>query len=451
MSREKIKILVVDDEEVMRTSLSEWLKEDDYEPVAVESGMKAIEEVKKQYFSAALVDLKMPKLDGIQTMHKLREIQEDIQVVIITAYATVDTAVQAIKEGAYDYIPKPFNPDEITLLIKKIIEHQKLIEENIQLRKELKKSYKFEDIVGKSHKMQDVFEFIKSIAESKSTVLIYGETGTGKELIARSIHNISKREGEFIPVACAALPETLLEAELFGYEKGAFTDAKEKRVGKLELANNGTLFLDEIGDMDMKIQVDLLRFLQDKKIRRLGGKDLISLDVRVVAATNKDLKKLVKESKFREDLFYRLNVIKINLPTLIERKEDIPLLIYHFIEKYNIENNKQIKEISEEALNILTNYNYPGNVRELENIIEHAVVVSKSNLIKGDDLPDYIKEKEEIFKEDLSLEELERRHMKTILNKYNFNIQKSAEILGIDRVTLYRKIDKYNIRKTNKG
>jgi len=451
MSREKIKILVVDDEEVMRTSLSEWLKEDDYEPVAVESGMKAIEEVKKQYFSAALVDLKMPKLDGIQTMHKLREIQEDIQVVIITAYATVDTAVQAIKEGAYDYIPKPFNPDEITLLIKKIIEHQKLIEENIQLRKELKKSYKFEDIVGKSHKMQDVFEFIKSIAESKSTVLIYGETGTGKELIARSIHNISKREGEFIPVACAALPETLLEAELFGYEKGAFTDAKEKRVGKLELANNGTLFLDEIGDMDMKIQVDLLRFLQDKKIRRLGGKDLISLDVRVVAATNKDLKKLVKESKFREDLFYRLNVIKINLPTLIERKEDIPLLIYHFIEKYNIENNKQIKEISEEALNILTNYNYPGNIRELENIIEHAVVVSKSNLIKGDDLPDYIKEKEEIFKEDLSLEELERRHMKTILNKYNFNIQKSAEILGIDRVTLYRKIDKYNIRKTNKG
>lgn len=451
MPRKKTKILVVDDEEVMRTSLSEWLKEDDYEPVAVESGIKAIEEVKKQYFNCALVDLKMPELDGIQTMHKLREIQEDIQVVIITAYATVDSAVQAIKEGAYDYIPKPFNPDEITLLIKKIIEHQKLIEENILLRKELKKSYKFEDIVGKSHKMQNIFEFVKSIAESKSTVLICGETGTGKELIACSMHNMSKREGQFIPVACAALPETLLEAELFGHEKGAFTDAKEKKIGKLELANNGTLFLDEIGDINMKTQVDLLRFLQDKKIRRLGGKDLISLDVRVVAATNKDLRKSVKEGKFREDLFYRLNVITINLPPLVERKDDIPLLIYHFIEKYNIDNGKQIEEISEEALDILTNYNYPGNVRELENIIEHAVVVSKSNLIKVDDLPDYMKEKEEIFKEDLSLEELERRHMKTILNKYNFNIQKSAEILEIDRATLYRKIDKYDIRRIDKS
>lgn len=451
MPRKKTKILVVDDEEVMRTSLSEWLKEDDYEPVAVESGIKAIEEVKKQYFNCALVDLKMPGLDGIQTMHKLREIQEDIQVVIITAYATVDSAVQAIKEGAYDYIPKPFNPDEITLLIKKIIEHQRLIEENIRLRKELKKSYKFEDIVGKSHKMQNIFEFVKSIAESKSTVLICGETGTGKELIACSIHNMSKREGQFIPVACAALPETLLEAELFGHEKGAFTDAKEKKIGKLELANNGTLFLDEIGDINMKTQVDLLRFLQDKKIRRLGGKDLISLDVRVVAATNKDLRKSVKEGKFREDLFYRLNVITINLPPLVERKEDIPLLIYHFIEKYNIDNDKQIEEISEEALDILTNYNYPGNIRELENIIEHAVVVSKSNLIKVDDLPDYMKEKEEIFKEDLSLEELERRHMKTILNKYNFNIQKSAEILEIDRATLYRKIDKYDIRRIDKS
>lgn len=451
MPRKKTKILVVDDEEVMRTSLSEWLKEDDYEPVAVESGIKAIEEVKKQYFNCALVDLKMPELDGIQTMHKLREIQEDIQVVIITAYATVDSAVQAIKEGAYDYIPKPFNPDEITLLIKKIIEHQKLIEENIQLRKELKKSYKFEDIVGKSHKMQNIFEFIKSIAETKSTVLICGETGTGKELIARAIHNISKREGQFIPVACAALPETLLEAELFGYEKGAFTDAKEEKIGKLELANNGTLFLDEIGDINMKTQIDLLRFLQDKKIRRLGGKDLISLDVRVVAATNKDLRKSVKEGKIREDLFYRLNVITINLPPLVERKDDIPLLIYHFIEKYNIDNDKQIEEISEEAIDILTNYNYPGNIRELENIIEHAVVVSKSNLIKVDDLPDYMKEKEEIFKEDLSLEELERRHMKTILNKYNFNIQKSAEILGIDRATLYRKIDKYDIRRIDKS
>lgn len=448
MEGEKFKVLIVDDEEVMRSSLMDWLMENNYDPVAVESCDKAVEETRRKYFDAALIDLKLPGLDGIQTMHKLREIQKDLQVVIITAYATVSTAVQAIREGAYDYLPKPFNPDEITSLIQKIIERQKLIKENIFLRKELTRSHRFEDIIGKSDKMQKIFEFVKSIAESKSTILIYGETGTGKELIARAIHNVSGREGEFVPVSCASLPETLLEAELFGCEKGAFTDAKEARTGKLELADRGTLFLDEIGDIVMKVQVDLLRFLQDKKIRRLGGKDLIALEVRIVAATNKNLEEMTRDGRFREDLFYRLNVISISLPPLREKREDIPLLVNHFIEKYNIENRKQVEEIEEDALNILANYSYPGNIRELENIIEHAIVVSKGNLLKEEHLPAYLKAKKASFREELSLEELEGIHISKILEKYNFNIMKSAEILGIDRATLYRKMEKYGIKRS---
>jgi DNA-binding NtrC family response regulator len=446
--RKKGKILIVDDEEIMRSSLADWLREDGYETTAVDSGKKAIEEVKKEKFSAALVDLKMPEMDGIQTMREIKKIQKNLPIIIITAYATVDTAVQAIKEGAYDYLPKPFNPDEITLLIKKIIEHQKLLDENILLRKELKKSFQFQDIIGKSNKMREIFEFIKSISNTKSTILISGETGTGKELVARAIHNLSRKKGPFVPISCAALPESLLEAELFGYEKGAFTDAKERKLGKIELADGGTLFLDEIGDISPKTQVDLLRFLQEKDFRRIGGQNLIKVDVRVIAATNKDLKKLVEEGKFREDLYYRLNVINISLPPLRERKEDIPLLASHFLEKYNIENNKQIERISEDVMNILTEYNWPGNVRELENIIERAVVVCKSNLITLNDLPEYIKEKEiKTLKEDMTLEELEKNYIERILKKYNFNIQKCADILGIDRATLYRKIEKYKISK----
>lgn len=442
------KILIVDDEEIMRSSLTDWLREDGYETVAVDSGKKAIEEVKKEKFSVALIDLKMPEMDGIQTMKEVRKFQKALPVIIITAYATVDTAVQAIKEGAYDYLPKPFNPDEITLLIKKIIEHQKLLDENVLLRKELKKSFQFQDIIGKSNKMQEIFNFVKCISDTKSTILIYGETGTGKELIARAIHNLSRKKAAFIPISCASLPESLLESELFGYEKGAFTDAKERKLGKLELAKGGTLFLDEVGDINLKTQVDLLRFLQEREFRRLGGQDLIKVDVRIVAATNKNLKKLVEEGKFREDLYYRLNVININLPLLRERKEDVPLLVSNFLEKYNIENNKQIERVSEEVINLLTEYNWPGNVRELENVIERAVVVCRSNLITIADIPDYLKEKEvKILREDISLEELERDYMERILKKYNFNIQKSADILGIDRATLYRKMEKYGISK----
>lgn len=445
-----VKILVVDDEKIMRSSLTEWLQEAGYDVLAVESGEKALESAKKENFYVALVDLKMPGMDGIETMKELQKIQKDIPVIIITAYATVDTAVQAIKEGAYDYLPKPFNPDEVNMLIEKVIERRKLLEENILLRKELEKSFRFQDIIGKSPKMQEVFNLITSIADSKSTVLICGETGTGKELVARAIHQSSDRKRHpFIAVACAAIPETLLESELFGYEKGAFTDAKTAKKGKVELADKGTLFLDEIGDISLKTQVDLLRFLEEKEFRRLGGETTIKVDVRVIAATNKDLRKLITDGKFREDLFYRLNVITINLPPLRERKEDVPLLVRHFLEKYNIENKKVIQDVSEDVLNLLTEYNWPGNVRELENAIARAVVVCKSNLIKIEDLPSYLYEEKvaPITKDDISLEELEKHHIKRLLTKYNWNIQKVAKILEIDRTTLYRKIDIYKIEE----
>ncbi len=446
--KRKIRILVVDDEESMRDSLSEWLREDGYEVESVESGEQAIEKVKKSKWTAALVDLKMPGIDGIETMREIRKLDKELPIIIITAYATVDTAVTAMKEGAYDYIVKPFNPEEISMMLHKLVERQSLLLENIYLRKQLMRTYQFEDIVGKNKKIQEIFELIKTVADSKSTILIQGETGTGKELIARAIHNTSPRKkGPFVTLSCAALPASLLEAELFGYEKGAFTDAKTTKRGKLELAHGGTLFLDEIGDISPKTQVDLLRFLQEKEFRRLGGEENIKVDVRVVAATNKNLKNLVEQGKFREDLFYRLNVITIDVPPLRERKEDISLLVAHFLEKYTIENKKSIERVSEEAMELLLSYHWPGNVRELENCIERAVVICKGNLIKPADLPDYIRVPvSPTYKEDMSLEELERIHIEKILTKYKFNIQKSSEVLGIDRATLYRKIKKYNIK-----
>ncbi len=446
--KRKIRILVVDDEESMRDSLSEWLREDGYEVESVESGEKALEKLKKGKWTVTLVDLKMPGMDGIETMREIKKLDKELPVIIITAYATVDTAVIAMKEGAYDYIVKPFNPEEISMMIHKLVERQNLLLENLYLRKQLMRTYQFEDLIGKNKNMQEIFELIKTIADSKSTVLIQGETGTGKELIARAIHNTSsRRKGPFVILSCAALPASLIESELFGYEKGAFTDAKTRKRGKLELAHGGTLFLDEIGDISPKTQVDLLRFLQEREFRRLGGEEVIKVDVRIIAATNKNLKSLVEQGKFREDLFYRLNVITIDIPPLRERKEDIPLLVAHFLEKFNIENKKSVERISEETMELLLAYHWPGNVREIENCIERAVVICKGNLIKPADLPEYIRAPiSPSYKEDMSLEELEKIHIEKILTKYKFNIQKSSEILGIDRATLYRKIKKYNIK-----
>ncbi|PIP12376.1 MAG: Fis family transcriptional regulator [bacterium (Candidatus Stahlbacteria) CG08_land_8_20_14_0_20_40_26] len=452
--KEKPRILVVDDELIIRQSLSDWLAESGYEVEAVEDGFKAIGEVKKKKWDLLLVDLKMQGMDGIDVMREAKRISKELPVVIITGYPTVDSAVQAMKEGAYDYIVKPFNPEEIDLVIRNIIAHQNLVKENIYLRQELKRRYQFKDIIGKSRKMQEVLVLVKTVAKSNSTVLIQGESGTGKELIARAIHSTSPRSKcPFVAVSCAALPETLLESELFGHEKGAFTNAISLRKGKFELADKGTLFLDEVGDMSQNTQADLLRVLEEREFRRIGGSELIKVDVRVISATNKELEKLVKEEKFREDLYYRLNVVCIQVPPLRERREDIPLLVEHFLTKYSIENKKGIEFIDEDALRLLMRYNWPGNVRELENVIERAVVVAKKDFIGPDELPPSVKGKpKEVLKSsvadhNLSLQEIEKRHISQVLEATNWNIKEAANILKIDRTTLYNKIKKYKLTK----
>lgn len=452
--KEKPRILIVDDELIIRESLSDWLLESGYEVEAVEDGFKALNEIKKKKWDLLLVDLKMLGMDGIDVMREAKKISGKLPVVIITAYPTVDTAVQAMKEGAYDYIVKPFNPEEIDLVIRNIIAHQKLVKENIYLRQELKRRYQFKDIIGKSRKMQEVLVLVKTVAKSNSTVLIQGESGTGKELIARAIHSTSPRSKRpFVAVSCAALPETLLESELFGHEKGAFTDAVSLRKGKFELADKGTLFLDEVGDMSQKTQADLLRVLEEREFTRIGGSEVIKVDVRVISATNKELEKLVKEEKFREDLYYRLNVVGIQVPPLRERKEDIPLLAEHFLTKYSIENKKGIEFIDEDALRLLMRYNWPGNIRELENVIERAIVVAKKDFIGLDELPPSVKGKPKealqssVVDHNLSLQEIEKRHISQVLEATNWNIKEAANTLRIDRTTLYNKIKKYKLTK----
>ena len=449
-----VNILVVDDEEIVRESLCSWLKEDGYQAEAVEDGFKALDIIKKKPWNVLFVDLKMPGMDGLEVMRRAKALQPELPIIIITAYATVNTAVEAMKEGAYDYLVKPFNPEEISLIIRRLIEKQALLKENIFLRKELKKQFYFQDLISKSRKMQDIFELARTVAKSTSTILILGESGTGKELLARAIHLESLRaDTPFVSVSCAALTETLLESELFGHEKGAFTHAISQKKGKFEMANGGTIFLDEIGDIGAKLQLDLLRILQEKEFSRVGGNEVIKVDVRIIAATNRDLKKAIEEGKFREDLYYRLNVISILIPPLRERKEDIPLLVDHFIEKFNIEMKKKIEGISPEALNSIMAYIWPGNVRELENTIERAMVITKGTMINVEDLGLPSRAEENSLtcaappSGDKSMKAVEKYHMAKILKENDWNIQRSAEILGIDRVTLYNKIRKYELKK----
>ena len=449
-----VNILVVDDEEIVRESLCSWLQEDGYKAEAVEDGFKALDIIKKKPWNVLFVDLKMPGMDGLEVMRKAKALQPEVPIIIITAYATVNTAVEAMKEGAYDYLVKPFNPEEISLIIRRLIEKQALLKENIFLRKELKKQFYFQDLISKSRKMQDIFELARTVGKSTSTILILGESGTGKELLARAIHLESLRaDASFVSVSCAALTETLLESELFGHEKGAFTHAISQKKGKFEMANGGTIFLDEIGDIGPKLQLDLLRILQEKEFSRVGGNEVIKVDVRIIAATNRDLKKAIEEGKFRDDLYYRLNVISILIPPLRERKEDIPLLVDHFIEKFNIEMEKKIEGISPEALNSIMAYIWPGNVRELENTIERAMVITKGTMINVEDLGLSSRAEENSLtcaapsSGDKSMKAVEKDHMTKILKENDWNIQRSAEILGIDRVTLYNKIRKYELKK----
>ncbi len=448
----KVKILIVDDEAVMRDTMSDWLLEKGFNVVSVTSGMEAIEKVKTGSFNIAFVDMKMPGLDGLEVLRAMKRIDPETAVVIMTAYATIETAIEAMKEGAYEYMIKPFSLDVVELIVKKIVKYQELVAENILLRKRLEEKDHLKNIVGKSPQMKEVLELVDSIAETNSTVLIQGASGTGKEVIARAIHLKSRRRDmPFIAANCAAIPRELLESELFGHEKGAYTGATYTKKGRFEQADGGTLFLDEVGEMSLSAQVHLLRVLQEKEFRKVGGTELIKVDARIISSSNKDLEQAVKEGRFREDLFYRLNVIAIYLPKLNERKDDIPLLVDHLLTKYGLESGRGKKTMSPEAMALMMKHAWPGNVRELENVIERAVILSKDTVIKPEYLPQIVRKEPEgdhrVFIPDRSLEEMEKQCIYGVLRENNWNKSKSSRILGIERMTLYHKIKKYNLDK----
>ncbi|MBN2075305.1 MAG: sigma-54-dependent Fis family transcriptional regulator [Dehalococcoidales bacterium] len=442
----EIKILIVDDEPIIRDSLHDWLVDEGYEILTAEDATKALEILKAENPVIAIVDLIMPGIDGIEFLRRAKKIQPDIEVVVMTAYASIATAIVAIKEGAYDYIEKPFSPERITLILEKLVNHRKLIEENLSLQEKLDERDKVDDIVTRSPKMRQVIELTRVVANSNATVLITGESGTGKELVARAIHSNSPRsKRSFVAVSCAALPESLLESELFGHEKGAFTGASMRRKGKIELAHNGTLFLDEIGEMSPNIQVHLLRVLEEREFTRVGGNELIKVDVRLVSATNRDLQAALRDNTFREDLYYRLNVVTIDLPPLRERTEDILLLADYFLKKFAIENMKKVTGFSKEVTEFLFKYPWPGNVRELENTIERAVILAQEEEIQLKDLLQKNSPLVVSSSGNYTLREVETRHIRDVLNDTGGNYSHAAKMLGISRVTLYNKVKKYQI------
>ncbi|MFB0564439.1 MAG: sigma-54-dependent transcriptional regulator [Candidatus Aminicenantaceae bacterium] len=441
--RKRTKILVVDDESIIRESLRDWLSSVGYKVEIAESGEEALRIIRQKKIKIMLADLIMPGMDGIELMKKAKKIVPEISTVIITAHGTIQTAITAIREGAHDYIEKPFCPEKVEHLIKNLVEHQDLIEENISLRRRIEDRYQFEGIIAKSPKMLKIIELTKIVAPTSVTVLIIGNTGTGKEVVARAIHHQSQRRNKpFIATSCAALPESLLESELFGHEKGSFTGAAERKKGKFEAGDKGTLFLDEIGEINANTQIHLLRALEEKKITRVGGNEEIDADVRVIAATNRNLKTLVDQGKFREDLYYRLNVVTIDLPPLKDRREDILPLAEYFLKKYAEKNNKSIKNCSPEVVEFMLNYSWPGNVRELENMIERGVILSKNNAITLAELPkDIIHPTPANGK---TIEAVMRNHIINVLEETKGNISKAAKILGIRRMTLYNKLKRYN-------
>jgi len=444
--RKSVKILVVDDETIVRESLKDWLTHAGYHVFTAEDGLQALEILDKERMEILVSDLVMPNMDGMTLMKKAKEILPDIQVIIITAYASVPTAIKAIKEGAYDYIEKPICPERVESVLDRLIDLKGLIEENISLRQKLEDKYNFENIIAKSPQMQRVIEVIKIVAKSNATILITGPSGTGKELVARAIHTQSpSRDKPFVAVSCAALPENLLESELFGHEKGSFTGAYTQKKGKFELADQGTFFLDEIGEISANTQAHLLRVLEEKTLSRVGGNEEIKVDVRIISATNKDLKKAVANGEFREDLYYRLNVVNIELPPLKERPEDIPLLAEHFLDKSAHDNKKDVTGFSPSAMEFLLRYDWPGNVRELKNAIERAVILAKNSLIELDDLPEQGLSFIHSSSLGKSLKDMEKNHIIDVLNTTKGNYSKAASILGITRMTLYNKVKEYNL------
>jgi len=444
-------ILVVEDENIARRNLEHILKKEGYDVIAADSGAKALDWLRRRDFDLVLTDLMMEKVDGMQVLEKTRELQPYTEVIMITGYASVDSAVAAMKEGAYHYIAKPYRIDEIRQIVRQALTKRQLQLENLALKDSLKKAQPVPFIVGKSKAITQVLETIQQISSSDTNVLIYGESGTGKELAAKAIHHLSPRsEKRFVAFNCGSFTEELMANELFGHEKGAFTGALQKKNGLLQTADGGTVFLDEIGDMPMSMQVKLLRVIQEKELLRVGGVDPLPVDVRFIAATHRDLQDDVQKGVFRQDLYYRLNVIALRLPPLTERVDDIPLLVYHFLARKSQAMKKEIDAIQPEALDLLSRYSWPGNVRELENIMERAVALENGPVIRVADLPDYIHNVTiETYRHTPSdiptLEDQEKRYIQWVLEKNGGNKSKAAKIMGIDRVSLWRKLKRYGL------
>jgi len=442
------KLLIVDDELSVRDSLAKWFHEEGYQVGTAEDASSGLTRMAESSWDAALVDIKMRGTDGIELQRRMHEIDPKLIVIMMTGYASVDTAVTALKNGAYDYVTKPLDPDEIAHLVKKALSHKRTEEENVRLRETVAEVARPEDIVGQSVPMQKVFHAIETVGPTDATVLITGESGTGKELVARAVHHASPRRFHpLVVIHCGALTETLLESELFGHEKGAFTGAQYRKKGKFEIAEGGTVFLDEIGDISLKTQTDLLRVLQEHEIVRVGSTQPIKVDFRCVAATNKNLEQLIEEGKFRPDLFYRLNVFHIEIPPLRERRDDIPLLVNHFVRKFSMQMNKKINRVSPEAMDLLQQQQWMGNIRELENAIERAMVVAQEPEIVEHDFA---------FKSAVttpngggpkSLEDMEKAHILRVLEQCHWNQTRAAETLEIDRVTLHHKLKRYGWSK----
>jgi DNA-binding NtrC family response regulator len=448
-------ILVIEDKDSMREMLSKTLEAEGYEVETALNGESGVEKAKEKKYDVVLSDLKLPQMDGIQVLSSLKELDTDTSVILMTAYGTIEKAVEAMKEGAFDFLTKPFDTDHLSVLIKRALENRRLVAENVLLREELGHNLGYAEIIGKCGKMQEVSKLIQKVAPSDSTVLLLGESGTGKELFARAIHSLSNRKnGPYVAINCAAIPRELLENELFGSERGAYTGSVARKMGKFEIAEGGTIFLDEVGDLDIALQAKLLRVLQDKTFERLGGTKTLSVDVRLIAASNADLKKAIDKKEFREDLFYRLSVFPINIPPLRERREDIPELAAYFVKKYCAEMKKPNKSISPEAMSLLDKYHWPGNVRELENTIERAIILCEGKRIMPEHLAIRISTPNEIrLREGAGLKEVgqyaqaeaERGFIVRVLNQVRGNKRKAAQALKIDYTTLFEKIKKYGI------